>query len=63
MLCLFYKNVLSQEKNKFGFRMSHRLENTSVFNSSNEIKKFGNRGATGIPQTSKMENVVIIVNG
>ena len=25
--------------------MSHRLQNTSVFNSSNEIKKINNRGA------------------
>ena len=29
--------------------MSHRFENTNVFDSSNEIKKFSNRDATGIP--------------
>ena len=49
VLCLFYKNGLSQEKDKFDFQMSHRLQNTSQFNSSNEIKKINNRGLPRTP--------------
>ena len=50
VLCLFYKNVLTQGKNKFDFQMSHRLQNTSVFNSSNKIKKIYNRGVARTPE-------------
>ena len=40
--------TFSVRKIKFDFRMSHRLENTSVFDSSNEIKKIDSRDITGI---------------
>ena len=33
--------------------MSHRLQNTSVFNSSNEIKKINNRGVARTPANIK----------
>ena len=43
--------------------MSHRFENISVFDSSNQIKKINNRGVAGIPADNKMENFVTIVDG
>ena len=40
--------------------MSHRLQNTSVFNSSNKIKKIYNRGVARTPEN--MEDGVLCSN-
>ena len=36
-------------KNHFDFRMSYRLQNTSLFNSSNDIKKINYKGVARTP--------------
>ena len=47
---VFSTKIFSARKIKFDFRMSHKLENTSVFDSLNEIKKISNRDVTGISE-------------
>ena len=45
---VFSTKTFSARKIKFDFRMSHKLGNISVFDSSNEIKKINDRDVTGI---------------
>ena len=45
---VFSTETFSARKIKFDFQMSHKLENTRVLDSSNEIKKINNRDITEI---------------
>ena len=45
---IFSTKTFSARKIQFNFRISHKLENTSVLDSPNEIKNISKREATGI---------------